>query len=221
MQLKARDTASIDEKRLGIAQKAAALFIKQGYLKTTVRQICHECNLSMGGLYYYISSKDDILSLFQEEAFSSLTSLVDLIEERLSTMGRATPRETLSLAIEKYLSVVDEVQDFIVFWYQEWKNLPPSRREYLFRQEEICADLFKGPLIKGCGTGEFKIDKMTLATHAITVLCDMWAFRRWFLHKHFTLEQYTAQLTELVLSGVRGDAGQTVLFSERAFRQEW
>ncbi|HUV53395.1 MAG TPA: TetR/AcrR family transcriptional regulator [Dehalococcoidia bacterium] len=201
MQLKARDTASIDEKRLGIAQKAAALFIKQGYLKTTVRQICHECNLSMGGLYYYMSSKDDILSLFQEVAFSSLTSLVDLIEERLSTMGRATPRETLSLAIEKYLSVVDEVQDFIVFWYQEWKNLPPSRREYLFRQEEICADLFKGPLIKGCGTGEFKIE-MRLADHAITVLCDMWAFRRWALKKEYTLEQYTKELTDFILGGV-------------------
>jgi len=207
MQLKARDTALIDEKRLEIVKKAAALFIKQGYLKTTVRQICHECNLSMGGLYYYISSKDDILSLFQEAAFSSLTSLVKLIEERLSTMGHATPRETLRLAIEKYLSVVDEFQDVIVFWYQEGKNLPPSRREYLFLQEGICADLFKGPLIKGCGTGEFKIDKMTLATHAITVLCDMWAFRRWALRKDYTLEQYAKELTDFILGGVSGGSG--------------
>jgi len=203
MQLKTRDTASSDEKRLEIVKKAAALFIEQGYLKTTVRQICHECNLSMGGLYYYISSKDDILSLFQEEAVSSLTSLVKLIEERLSTMGHATPRETLRLAIEKYLSVVDEFQDVIVFWYQEGKNLPPSRREYLFRQEEICADLFKGSLIKGCGTGEFKIE-MTLATPAITVLCDMWAFRRWALKKEYTLEQYTKEVTDFILGGVSG-----------------
>jgi len=118
-------------------------------------------------------------------------------------MGHATPRETLRLAIEKYLSVVDEFQDVIVFWHQEGKNLPPSRREYLFRQEEICADLFRGSLIKGCGTGEFKIE-MTLADHAITVLCDMWAFRRWALKKEYTLEQYAKELTDFILGGVSG-----------------
>lgn len=207
MQLKTRGTASVDEKRLEIAKKAAALFIKQGYLKTTVRQICQECNLSMGGLYYYMSSKEDILLLLQEVAFSSLTSLVDLIEERLSTMGHATPREALRIAIEKYLSGIDGFQDVIIFWYQEGKNLPPSRREYLFRQEEICADLFRGPLIKGCETGEFKIDKPMLAAHAITVLCDMWAFRRWALKKEYTLEQYTKEVTDFILGGVSGGSG--------------
>ena len=204
MQLKTSATALVDEKRLEIVKKAAALFIKQGYLKTTVRQICQECNLSMGGLYYHISSKDDILSLFQEVVFFSLVSLVKLIEESLPTMGHVTPREALRHTVEEYLSVVDEFQDVIVFWYQEGKNLPPSRREHLFRQEEICADLFKGPLTKGCETGEFKIDKLMLAAHAITVLCDMWTFRRWALRKEYTLEQYTREVTDFILVGVSG-----------------
>ena len=128
MQLKARDTASIDEKRLGIAQKAAALFIKQGYLKTTVRQICHECNLSMGGLYYYISSKDDILSLFQEEAFSSL---VRFTQQSLSAQNDITPGKLLRCAIGDYPSFIHCAASSHTTWVvgsdtlSHWQDSPP------------------------------------------------------------------------------------------------
>lgn len=205
------DDALVQERRQQIVTAAAELFIKQGFLKTTVREIAGHCGMSIGTLYHYVGSKDDILSLF-EEAGSSL--LARFTQQSLSAQNDMTPAEALRRAIGDYLSFINGFQDVIVFWYQETRNLPASHRQYLFQQEEDCADLFGRILARGCECGEFRVTNLALATHSIVVLCDMWAFRRWFLHKRFTLEQYAAQLTELVLSGVRGGGGQTVLLSE-------
>ncbi|MBL7208616.1 MAG: TetR/AcrR family transcriptional regulator [Dehalococcoidia bacterium] len=201
------DEVLVQERRRQIVIAAAALFIKQGFLKTTVREIATHSGMSIGTLYHYVGSKDDILSLFEEAAFSSLATFT---QQSSSAQNDMTPSKALRQAIADYLSFIDEIQDVIVFWYQETRNLPATHRRYLFQQEEDCANLFGRPLARGCECGEFKIANLPLAAHSIVVLCDMWAFRRWFLRKHFTLEQYTAQLTELVFSGLRGDRAETV-----------
>src|SRR3990170_4746482 len=53
-----------------ICKAATRVFISQGYHRTTVREIAKEAGLSLGSLYSYIRTKDDILYL----VFADLTS---------------------------------------------------------------------------------------------------------------------------------------------------
>jgi AcrR family transcriptional regulator len=155
--------------------------------------------MNIGTLYHYIGSKDSILSLFQEYTSSLLEGL---IEEISSTLCQKPPTEALRYSIEKYLLFVDDIQDVTLFWYQETKSLQRDQREALFRHEERTANFFQKILAAGCESGEFEMEEPRLLAHSIIVLCDMWAFRRWFLRKHYTLEQYTRKQIEFILNGI-------------------
>ena len=59
----AKDVDLIDHKHQQIVEGACRLFFKKGYHKTTIREIALASGMSMGQLYHYISSKDDVLFL--------------------------------------------------------------------------------------------------------------------------------------------------------------
>jgi len=45
-----------------IVERASSVLFKKGFHGTSIRDIAAACEMSMGQLYHYISSKDDILS---------------------------------------------------------------------------------------------------------------------------------------------------------------
>ena len=192
-------THPADSRRQQIVNAAGALFVKKGYLKTTVREIARQSGITVGTLYHYFSSKDDILSSMQEKTSIFLSEFVQETGEALTKTG---PKEALRLATEKYFSVVDNYQDIILFWYHETQNLQPAQQERLMRNDELIAETFEKILVAGCQSGEFKPHDARLISRDIIVLGDMWAFRRWFLRKHYTLAQYTKEQTDLLLSRV-------------------
>jgi len=57
----------IEKKHRQIAVGASRILIEKGYHTTTIREIAKECNMSMGQLYHYITTKDDVLYFVFEE----------------------------------------------------------------------------------------------------------------------------------------------------------
>ena len=51
-----------------IVELASEVLFKKGFGKTTIRDIASACGMSMGQLYHYISSKDDILYLMHRHS---------------------------------------------------------------------------------------------------------------------------------------------------------
>lgn len=192
-------THPADSRRQQIVKAATKLFAREGYLKTTVREIARGSGITVGTLYHYFSSKNDILSSIQEEASAGTDNFIQETEEALSQLG---PTEALRLAIRRYFSMANESEELILFWYHETRNLQPSHQEQLLHHDELLGETFKKILDAGCQSGEFKQHDTMLTAHDIIVLGDMWAFRRWFLRKHYTFAQYTAEQTDLILSAV-------------------
>jgi AcrR family transcriptional regulator len=190
--------------RLGQILKAAAgLFIRKGFLNTTVRDIAAKCNMNVATLYHYIGSKQRILGLFQEYTTGLLKSFVEDNRGALNEMG---PEEALAYAIEKYLTWVEEYQDVTVFWHQEAKHLTAKQFHDLALQEDSTIQVFQSLVEQGIKAGKFKPADARLAAHNIIVLCDMWAFQRWLLRKHYSVEAFIKYQTELILAQVTGRA---------------
>lgn len=199
--MRVADKIQVESRKRDLALKAAALFVKHGYIKTSMRDIAKSCGLTTGALYHYFQSKDDILSLFQEITASELQQFT---EERLENLFKMPPLEAITSAIEAIISFIDKTQDVTVFWYQEARNLNPAQAVLLFQREDHEIGLIKKILQWGCDTGEFMIKDVNLLAHDIIVLCDMWAFRRWMLRKEYTFEQFKQAQTELILSRIKG-----------------
>ena len=192
-----KDKHLIEVRRMEIVKAAVDLFVRKGFHKTTVREIAQRFGMSVGTLYEYIRTKEDILFLVCDYIHTSVSMRV-----RPSLKITSDNTETLKRAIKIYFEIVDEMQDYIIFLYQETKSLSKDARKYIFNAEDEMTKIFEGILSKGIKEGSFTVDKkdIPLIAHNIMVLGQMWAFRRWVIQKNYTLERYIEIQTSSILS---------------------
>ena len=93
--------------RAQILNVAASMFRKQGYAAVSLRSIAHEAGLTTGSLYYYFSSKEEIVSEVLRAGPMYVLNKVRSSVERLGPT--ATPVEILKAAILAHIeSVIGE-----------------------------------------------------------------------------------------------------------------
>lgn len=187
------------DKKWEIVKAAAALFIRKGTINTGVREIAEAGGITVGTLYHYFKSKDEIISSFLDFAVQGTN---DFVHQTIKVLVKMQPEEALRRAIQLYIDYVDEAQNIVLFWHQETRNLPPDQRDRLLENEMVLASLFEGLVERGRKAGIFKIEDSALAAHNIIVLGDMWAFRRWWLGRRYTAGQYIKKQAEFILQGL-------------------
>ena len=65
-------TRHYDEKLRKILKSAAKMFAEKGFHHTSVRDISRATKMSLSGLYYYFTTKEELLYLIQERCFLTL-----------------------------------------------------------------------------------------------------------------------------------------------------
>ncbi len=66
------NTTQFDRKLSEILRRAAAVFCERGYHQASIRDIARATGMSLAGLYYYVSSKEQLLYLIQRHAFETI-----------------------------------------------------------------------------------------------------------------------------------------------------
>jgi len=189
----------IDIRRKEIVNAAVDLFVRKGFHRTTIREIAQKFGMSVGTLYEYIRTKEDILILVCDYINSTVRMRV-----KPSVEITQDSAQSLNNAIDIYYKIIDELQDYIIFLYQETKSLSHENRKYIFKSEENMTKIFEDILKHGVERGSFKIDEknIPLTAHNIMVLGQMWAFRRWALQKNYTLERYIETQSKSILEQI-------------------
>jgi len=201
-----KNPSLVTEKRAQIVDSAVALFINKGYHQTTTREIARSAGFSIGTLYEYVASKEDILYLVCD-------AIHDEIEMRLKEeiSEEKDGLETLEGAIRVYVQVCDRMQDPIVLIYRETASLDRESQQYVLQNERRITDIFETILKRGVSDGTVRFDgapALELMAHNIVVLGHMWAFRRWFLRDAFSLDEYIRYQTSLILRELRQRGGE-------------
>ena len=93
-----RDSRSYDRKLDAILRQAAAVFCARGYHQASIRDIARATGVSLAGLYYYFSSKEDLLYLIQRHAFETI-----LAAARRGIRGIGNPEERLRELVKLHL----------------------------------------------------------------------------------------------------------------------
>lgn len=187
----------VRERRRHIVDSTVQLFIQHGYHKTTTRMIARAANFSIGSLYEYVSSKEDLLYLVCKAIHEEVQ---DAVEDALS--NTAMEKEQLAQVIRQYFYVCDRMADHILLMYQVTQFLPQKWKEQVLVNELNITDIFIHTLERLSGKNNFpRLDGkvLNLVGHNISVLGQMWAFRRWHVKKEFTIEEYISIQTNFIL----------------------
>ena len=190
-----------DKRRRHIAGCAIRVFYKNGYHKTSMRELASACGMTIGAIYSYIGSKDDILHLILQE----LVDEQNIMEPLYKDLKGKSYSEKLKVCFAKYLQVLDSMQDLQLFLVREIINFSSEDRAILLAANEYTLGFFENLLLNGSKDGEFRIDNPRLVALTIYALSQSWVRERWALRKLFTLEEYARQQSEFILQAIRRD----------------
>jgi AcrR family transcriptional regulator len=190
----------VERRRRQIVDAAVPLLVKNGFHKTTTRQIAKAAGFSIGTLYEYVACKEDVLYLVCE-------AIHDQIERRIGTVLSQVRkgREALAAMVREFFLTSHRMSDVYLLMYQETHALPPQWREKVLANELRINELIHSGLQRIAESGDLgDLDEgaLKLLSHNISVMAHMWTFRRWVLGKEFTIEEYITRQTEYILKMV-------------------
>jgi AcrR family transcriptional regulator len=110
-------------RREEVLETAARLFFEQGYAATSTTDIARELGLHRGSVYYYLSTKEDLLYELIQRRYSSGS---DLLERLSKVEGDALAR--LRWLIEEHVAIVAENIVPSALALNESRSLSPAHR---------------------------------------------------------------------------------------------
>ncbi|WNS75308.1 TetR/AcrR family transcriptional regulator [Bacillus sp. DTU_2020_1000418_1_SI_GHA_SEK_038] len=200
VQASVKDERLVKKRRDQMIKGAVTLFIQKGFHRTTTREIAKAAGFSIGTLYEYIRTKEDVLYLVCDSIYDQVS---DRLQKDLNTDQGTL--ESLKRGIADYFRVVDELQDEVLVMYQEVKSLTKDALPYVLKKEIEMVEMFEQIVTRCVENKELDLteDQIKMIAHNIFVQGQMWAFRRWSLKKMYTLDEYIQLQTELLFQGIK------------------
>ncbi|MEK3764584.1 MULTISPECIES: TetR/AcrR family transcriptional regulator [unclassified Solibacillus] len=193
-----KDENKIIERRQQIIDAGVKLFKEKGFHRATTRELAKAAGFSIGTLYEYIRTKEDVLFLVCDNIFNEVT---ECLLEFPSEIGSVA---SLEKAIRQYYLLIDKMPEEFTIMYQETKSLPKEAMHYILDKEIEMVAIFER-ILKDCvdsGNLSLSNDAIYLAAHQIVVQGQSWAFRKWALQKRYTIEEYIELQTKMFLQGI-------------------
>jgi len=197
IKVSAKKTAAVEKKHRQIVEGACKVFFKKGYHPTTIREISEAAGMSMGQLYHYISSKDDVLFLIhrhmQTDWYRYLTeNLVEDPEEPVKTFINA-----MRLTME-YYTVNEKVLQFV---YSESKYLSKKHLQVVLQMDDKnVVQFWRDQLAEIKRKHKLNLDINSLA-NIITYLNVFTPLRGWNL-KDRPIREHQELLVQFVLNAI-------------------
>jgi len=191
-----KDYAIVDTHKQ-IVEGASKVFFKKGFHPASIREISESAAMTMGKMYHYISSKDDILLLMHRHMqmtwfFYIRDSMIDEIEN---------PYEKLESAIRSTLRFTSENKDLIKFVYTESKYLSKDHLRAVLDVDAKNVVLFFNNLLKKI-LGKNVSDNYTiLGGNMISYLMTFYAMRGWNF-KQIDQDEITNFMLEFIFKGL-------------------
>ncbi|MFB4169843.1 TetR/AcrR family transcriptional regulator [Virgibacillus sp. JSM 102003] len=179
-----KNSELVEKRRNQMIKGAITLFKEKGFHRTTTREIAKESGFSIGTLYEYIRTKEDVLFLvcdaIYEQVHQRLEAAIDLENPSITNLEKV---------VESYFYLMDEMQEEVVIMYQEVKSLKKDTKEYVLQKERDMVGMLEKVIVT-CLPHEISKQDAELVANNIFIQGHMWGFRRWVLQKQFTLQEY-------------------------------
>ncbi|MCF8082583.1 MAG: TetR/AcrR family transcriptional regulator [Deltaproteobacteria bacterium] len=192
----------VERRRKELVNASKKLFFEKGFSKTSIRDIARAGSFTMGNLYDYIQTKEDILYLVHENMVDNVyQQLFDIRDYEFS--AKHTELESIIRnALEKSM----EFQEDIILLYRESGYLSREKLHSVLSIESRYIDLFKRLLDEANKEGSYKIRDTKFLADLIVYLVAFPSLRRWSLRgykKKEIIDLLMHYISPLLRSGER------------------
>jgi len=204
----AENQASIKIKKEAVAVKnmanifhsALTLSNERGFQSMSLRDLSRTSGLSMGALYSYFTSKEELLEMIQNQG----RRLTRKVLSRQIDMG-LKPDQMLRDAIRAHLYLTEIMQKWFYFSYMETKNLDKNQQKKSMESELATEQVFIDILEKGGRQNVFHVPDPVLTASVIKAMLQDWYVKRWkYARRRISVEDYADFVIGFVESAVSG-----------------
>ena len=179
-----------------ISEATLALSNNKGFSAMSMRDLSAEAGLSVGALYSYFSSKDELIDMIQKQSMRVATRvLVDQLT------GIDDPHLKLKRAIYAHLYLSEILHTWFYFSYMETKNLTKKVQKRAIELELFTEKIFTDIIEQGKQSRIFRDVNKELVAAMIKAILQDWYLKRWkYEMRNTSVEQYASFLIDLVES---------------------
>ena len=169
---------------------------KKGFQGMSMRDLGRETSLSMGALYSYFSSKEELLSMLQHQR---RTITKRILQEHIDQ--ESEPGARLRVAILTHLYLSEAMQPWFYFSYMEAKNLSKKEQALAVASELYTEKIFADILIQGQANGSFSLRDPQLTASVIKAMVQDWYLKRSkYARRNISVDRYAQFILEFVES---------------------
>lgn len=194
---RALSAAKYDARRLELVDIAASVFARKGYHATSVDDLVAATGLKRGGLYHYISSKEDLLIAAHERFIAPLLDNARVIAAEQLSAEEALRR--LAHALMHDIAVYqDQVTVFLHEWRviehrPEWQHVRDARREF--------EDIIQSILRRGHEEGAFDVSEPRLTCLGFLGMIN-YAYTWYRPRGPYSADEIAEHFVRIFLSGI-------------------
>jgi len=179
-----------------ISEATLALSNKKGFSAMSMRDLSTEAGLSVGALYSYFSSKDELIDMIQQQSMRVVTRV--LVAQ---LKGIDDPHLKLKHAIYAHLYLSEIMHTWFYFSYMETKNLTKKVQKRAIELELFTEKIFTDIIEQGKQDRIFQDVNKELVAAMIKAILQDWYLKRWkYEMRNISVEQYARFLIDLVES---------------------
>ncbi len=162
----------------------------------SLRDLSAEAGLSMGALYTYFKSKDELLHMTQRQGRMVVKRVL------LGQLdGVDDPRTRLRKVIQAHLYLSEVMQPWFYFSYMETKNLAKEEHKRAIEAELFTEKILIDIIKEGQRKGIFRPVERELAGAVLKAMLQDWYLKRWkYAGRRVSVEKYAGFLIDLVES---------------------
>ena len=193
---------SIKIKKEGVAIKnlvkifnaALTLSNQKGFKAMSLRDLSAEAGLSMGALYAYFKSKEELLHMIQRQGRMVVKQVLQGQIE-----GVDDPRTKLRRVIQAHLYLSEVMQAWFYFSYMETKNLGKEEQKRAIEAELFTEKILIDIMKEGQKKGLFRPLERELLGAALKAMLQDWYLKRWkYARRGIRVEKYAGFLIDLI-----------------------
>ena len=178
---------------------ALALGLEKGFHAMSLRDLSRASGLSMGALYSYFASKEELRGHIFRFGVRFASEVVQAEADR-----HERPAEQLAAAIRAHLYLSEALRPWFYFAYMEARHLPPRERREAMENERRTEAIFAAILRRGRRSGAFRIASVELAAAAVKALLQDWYLKRWkYREAEVSVEAYADFVVDFIARAIR------------------
>lgn len=172
---------------------------EKGFQAMSLRDLSRETGISMGGLYSYIGSKNDLASVIEGVLRKTIDQVIGSIASQ-----NVGPVDCLRAIIYGQIYTMEILKPWYYFCFMELKGLAKEQQAQAMNLELRFEQSVVDAISSGIESSEFSCSNPTMLAALVTAQLQQWHLKQWkFKQQNVDKQAYARFIFENVLLSLR------------------